>query len=77
MDETYGKGYTFLIRREELEIWIPPGPRLGDVVFEFKEVPRSFDDQGFCFSGMCAGPQAGGDDYTLSLDKLDQSRTIR
>ena len=32
-------------RREELEIYIPPGPRLGDVVFEFKDVTKSFDDR--------------------------------
>jgi energy-dependent translational throttle protein EttA len=32
-------------RREELEIYIPPGPRLGDVVFEFDKVTKSFDDR--------------------------------
>src|SRR4026208_2605312 len=32
-------------RRESLEIYIPPGPRLGDVVFEFKDVTKSFDDR--------------------------------
>ena len=32
-------------RREDLEIYIPPGPRLGDVVFEFKDVTKSFDDR--------------------------------
>ncbi len=32
-------------RREELEIYIPPGPRLGDVVFEFTGVTKSFDDR--------------------------------
>jgi ATP-binding cassette ChvD family protein len=32
-------------RREDLEIYIPPGPRLGDVVFEFKEVNKAFDDK--------------------------------
>src|SRR5215217_2458379 len=32
-------------RREELEIYIPPGPRLGDVVFEFDGVTKSFDDR--------------------------------
>src|SRR5688500_9773028 len=32
-------------RREELEIYIPPGPRLGDVVFEFNGVTKSFDDR--------------------------------
>ena len=32
-------------RREELEIYIPPGPRLGDVVFEFKDISKSYDDR--------------------------------
>src|SRR5512143_1848045 len=32
-------------RREDLEIYIPPGPRLGDVVFDFKEVNKAFDDR--------------------------------
>ena len=32
-------------RREDLEIYIPPGPRLGDVVFEFDDVTKSFDDR--------------------------------
>ncbi|HXF84849.1 MAG TPA: energy-dependent translational throttle protein EttA [Anaerolineales bacterium] len=32
-------------RREDLEIYIPPGPRLGDVVIEFKDVTKSYDDR--------------------------------
>src|SRR5262245_44787099 len=32
-------------RREDLEIYIPPGPRLGDVVAEFKGVTKSFGDR--------------------------------
>jgi energy-dependent translational throttle protein EttA len=32
-------------RREDLEIYIPPGPRLGDVVFEFEDVTKSFEDR--------------------------------
>lgn len=32
-------------RREELDIYIPPGPRLGNVVFEFDKVTKSFDDR--------------------------------
>src|SRR5512135_2621645 len=32
-------------RREDLEIYIPPGPRLGDLVFELKDVTKSFDDR--------------------------------
>lgn len=32
-------------RRENLEIYIPPGPRLGDIVFEFDKVTKSYDDR--------------------------------
>src|SRR5512147_367218 len=32
-------------RRENLEIYIPPGPRLGDIVFEFGNVTKSYDDR--------------------------------
>jgi ATP-binding cassette ChvD family protein len=32
-------------RRENLEIYIPPGPRLGDVVFELKGVTKGFGDR--------------------------------
>ena len=32
-------------RRADLEIYIPPGPRLGDVVFEFDGVTKSFDER--------------------------------
>src|SRR5512138_217170 len=32
-------------RREDLEIYIPPGPRLGDVVFELKDVSKGYDDR--------------------------------
>ena len=31
-------------RREDLEIYIPPGPRLGDVVIEFKGVSKGYGD---------------------------------
>jgi len=31
-------------RREDLEIYIPPGPRLGDIVFEFGDVTKAFGD---------------------------------
>jgi energy-dependent translational throttle protein EttA len=46
-------------RREDLEIYIPPGPRLGDVVFEFKDLTKSF-----------ASPDRGGDER-LILDKFN------
>jgi ATP-binding cassette ChvD family protein len=32
-------------RREDLEIYIPPGPRLGDIVFEFEKVTKSYGDR--------------------------------
>ena len=32
-------------RREDLEIYIPPGPRLGDIVFELKDVSKAYDDR--------------------------------
>ena len=32
-------------RREELEIYIPPGPRLGDVVIEFEKVNKAYGDR--------------------------------
>jgi energy-dependent translational throttle protein EttA len=32
-------------RREDLEIYIPPGPRLGDVVIEFKGISKGYDDR--------------------------------
>ena len=41
-------------RREDLEIYIPPGPRLGDIVFAFKDLTKSF-----------ASPDAGGDDRLI------------
>src|SRR5215212_9207520 len=41
-------------RREDLEIYIPPGPRLGDVVFEFDGVTKSF-----------ASPDGEGDDRLI------------
>lgn len=31
-------------RREDLEIYIPPGPRLGDVVIEFDKVSKGYSD---------------------------------
>ena len=32
-------------RRENLEIYIPPGPRLGDIVIEIKNVSKGYDQQ--------------------------------
>ncbi len=48
-------------RREDLEIYIPPGPRLGDLVFEFDKVTKSY-----------ASPDGGGDDR-LILDSFSAS----
>jgi ATPase subunit of ABC transporter with duplicated ATPase domains len=33
------------LSREEMEIFIPPGPRLGDVVVEAKAVDKGYDDR--------------------------------
>jgi len=41
-------------RREDLEIYIPPGPRLGDIVFEFENVTKGY-----------ASPNGGGGDRLL------------
>ncbi len=32
-------------RREDMQIYIPPGPRLGDVVIDFDRVSKGYDDQ--------------------------------
>jgi len=32
-------------RREDLEIYIPPGPRLGDVVIEFKNISKGYGER--------------------------------
>src|SRR5512147_2720798 len=48
-------------RREELDIYIPPGSRLGDVVFEFDKVTKSY-----------ASPDKGGGDR-LILDEFSAS----
>jgi len=32
-------------RREDLEIYVPPGPRLGDVVIEFNQVSKGYDNR--------------------------------
>jgi ATP-binding cassette ChvD family protein len=31
--------------REDLEIYIPPGPRLGDIVFELEKLTKAYDDR--------------------------------
>src|SRR5512135_241374 len=31
--------------REDLEIYIPPGPRLGDIVFELDRLTKAYDDR--------------------------------
>jgi sulfate-transporting ATPase len=45
-------------RREDLEIYIPPGPRLGDLVFEFDKVTKSYDDR-LILDGFSASIQPG------------------
>ena len=32
-------------RREDMQVYIPPGPRLGDVVIEFSDVAKSYGDR--------------------------------
>ncbi len=32
-------------RREDLEIYIPPGPRLGDLVIEFEQLSKGYDER--------------------------------
>jgi len=32
-------------RREDLEIYIPPGPRLGDIVIEFDKISKGYDNR--------------------------------
>ena len=32
-------------RREDMQIYIPPGPRLGDVVIDFRDVTKGYDDR--------------------------------
>jgi energy-dependent translational throttle protein EttA len=39
-------GQEFEERREELEIYIPPGPRLGDLVVELKGVTKGYEGPG-------------------------------
>jgi energy-dependent translational throttle protein EttA len=39
-------GQEFEERREDLEIYIPPGPRLGDLVVELKGVTKGYDGPG-------------------------------
>jgi energy-dependent translational throttle protein EttA len=38
-------GQEFEKRREELEIYVPPGPRLGDIVFNLENVSKSLGDR--------------------------------
>jgi ATP-binding cassette ChvD family protein len=46
-------------RRENLEIYIPPGPRLGDVVIECKGVSKSFGDRLLIDRLTCEVPPGG------------------
>jgi len=38
-------GQEYEERREDLEIYIPPGPRLGDVVIKFERVSKGYSDR--------------------------------
>ena len=46
-------------RAEELEIFIPPGQRLGDVVVEFNDVSKAFGDK-LLFDGLSFRMPPGG-----------------
>ena len=46
-------------RNDELEIYIPPGPRLGNLVVEFKDVSKSFGDN-VLFDKLSFSLPAGG-----------------
>jgi ATPase subunit of ABC transporter with duplicated ATPase domains len=43
-------------RREDLEIYIPPGPRLGDIVVEFNTVSKGYDDRLLIDDFTCSIP---------------------
>ena len=59
------KAYDKLLSREtqnqeaELELFIPPGPRLGDVVIEAEHVSKAFDER-LLFEDMSFGLPPGG-----------------
>ncbi len=42
-------------RREELEIYIPPGPRLGDVVIELEGVTKGYGESACCWKISAPG----------------------
>jgi len=46
-------------RREDLEIYIPPGPRLGNLVIEAKELSKAYGDN-LLFEGMSFNLPPGG-----------------
>ncbi|MDI7268098.1 MAG: energy-dependent translational throttle protein EttA [Myxococcota bacterium] len=45
-------------RREEMSIYIPPGPRLGNVVAEFEDVAKAFGDR-VIFDGLTLAVPSG------------------
>jgi energy-dependent translational throttle protein EttA len=46
-------------RDEEMEIYIPPGPRLGDVVIEAKQVSKAYGDNLLCEDMTFSLPRGG------------------
>jgi ATP-binding cassette ChvD family protein len=46
-------------RDEEIEIYIPPGPRLGDVVIETKNVTKAYSDNLLCEDMTFSLPRGG------------------
>jgi len=46
-------------RDEEMEIYVPPGPRLGDVVIEAKKVTKAYSDNLLCEDMTFSLPRGG------------------
>jgi len=46
-------------REEEIEIFIPPGPRLGDIVIEAKNVSKAYSDNLLCEEMTFSLPRGG------------------
>jgi ATP-binding cassette ChvD family protein len=46
-------------RDEEIEIYVPPGPRLGDVVIEAKQVSKAYSDNLLCEDMTFSLPRGG------------------
>ena len=65
-------------RREEMQIYIPPGPRLGDIVIDFNDVSKAYGDR-LLFDNLSfqmppgaivgvIGPNGAGQDHHAETD---------